>query len=93
MSNQDEVTGVTLLQKVVREEIEKDPEHFMDTLYEIAKRKVVEEHNNDMMTAVGLLFLSTKEKPTSPAHQVALDLMKKYNLPQPPDVKTTPGSA
>jgi hypothetical protein len=93
MAADENLTGVALLNKVVREEIEKNPEDFMDNLYEIARRKIVQEHNNDMMTAVGLLFLSTKHNPTSPTHQVALDLMRKYNLPQPPNVKTSPGAA
>jgi hypothetical protein len=93
MAAKDGESGVGALRKLVREEIEQNPESFMDTLYEIAKRKVVQEHNNDMMTAVGLLFLFTKDKPDSPTHQVALDLMKKYNLPRPPDVKTALGTA
>jgi hypothetical protein len=31
----NDLTGVALLNRVVREEIEKNPEDFMDTLYEI----------------------------------------------------------
>ena len=81
------------LKRVIRKEIEDDLEGFTDKLYEIAKRKVVEEHDNDMVAALSLLFLFTKEKPTHPRHQVVLDLMKKYDVQPPPNVKIRPGNA
>ena len=83
----------TALKKVVAKEIAEDIEGFTDKLYEIAKLKVVEEHNNDTVTALSRLFLLTKDRPTRPSHQVVLDLMKKYDVPPPPNVKLRLGNA
>jgi hypothetical protein len=83
----------TALKKVIAKEIAEDLDGFTDKLFEIAKRKVVEEHNNDMVTALSLLFLLTKDKPTHPSHQIVLDLMKKYDVAPPPNMKIRPGNA
>jgi hypothetical protein len=80
------------LKKVIAKEIAEDLDGFTGKLSEIAKRKVVKSAN-DMVTALSLLFLLTKDKPTHPSHQIVLDLMKKYNVAPPPNMKIRPGNA
>jgi len=81
------------LKKVIAKEIAGDPDGFTDKLFEIAKRKVVAEHNHDMVTVLSLLFLLTNDKPTHPGHQIVLELMKKYDVAPPPNIKIRPGNA
>ena len=89
----------TALQRIVAKEFAKlrdDPkklEKMMDTLYDIAHRKVVAEHDSDMAMVLAMLYRLTKEKPDQTQHQIVLGLMQKYKIPEPNAVKITPSRA